>query len=213
MYHPKEQDLKETFGLPFKTISEAQRTGQHIENQWPGRDGFFVPVAINDLPVYRAASFQAPVIKNMHLSERVRIIYKLPKPTRHEGETGYWVFVLSEDGVYTLGWIFDTYLAYTNRFEPVREWYIPEFAYRKGEYFAIFNAKENGRYLCHWSAAGSGLKLQGKETGQLYRYLNVIWTKKDELDSWFDFFSMDKNENLQMEWKYSKCQFKILKKL
>ncbi|MCP4050923.1 MAG: hypothetical protein GY730_09490 [bacterium] len=197
--------------LPFPDIDDSWLTGQNVSNQWEGSVGLYAVTAINDLPVYKTPSFSSSIITKLHTARRVRAIYRYPKAVSHNDETGHWTFITTEDGNYTIGWVFDHYLAYTSKFTKVTDWETHGFSLIKGDYFAQYTVSDTGRYSCRWKASGNGLLMNGTHKGQLYRFLDLIWAKKDNPDIWQDFFFINKEDNMQIEWKFRNSSFEAHK--
>ena len=190
----------------FPKIKEEWKSGKHVPYQWESKDGFYAIVALDNLEVLKKPNRKGSVVTKLHKAERVRVIYRQTKKDIYKDEDGHWVFITTEDGKHTVGWVFDYFLAFSNKFQKITEWEIASFSFMKGDYVANFQTQENGKFTCQWRASGNGIYLRSKYTGQLYRYGNIIWAKKDTPDSWNDFFYLNNEDKLELKYRNSACE-------
>jgi len=159
---------------------------------WKGLEGEFVLVGENKIQLLDSPSPTGNTLRQLRLSERVRIVYE-KKP---------WVFLVSENGKEYLGWMDISGLAFKHHFTPVTEWFFERISFCKGEYCAEYKSNRSGYFEGIWKSKGSGLHLSGKMKGRFYAYQNLIWAKRDPEDLFEDFFYIDSKERIKHEWKY-----------
>ena len=171
-----------------------------LEGQWPHKEGAFSLVVYNNTPMVNAPIDNPILLHGLTMTERVRALDIAPIRTTADREEGPWVYVAHDDFPEG-GWVRRSALAFMSDFYSI-SWDYDQYEYLKGDLYTTYFAKPNGRYIANWRAQGQGLRLKGKYYGQMMQFEDIIWAKKDEPNGFYDFFWLDLNDALHLEWRY-----------
>lgn len=157
--------------------------------------------AVNGLSLRSAPKAGAPVIRRLPILTEIIILNRAKKPATIGGRKDSWVYVQANycpdsgdtsplcETVYRKGWVADSYIAYGNRFKPLSEWRNGRIEAKNGNTSWSYDIAANGRYTLDWESWKYDTKTfpcpsdrkRGRycvesrsETGQLYRYRDVI---------------------------------------
>jgi len=171
-------------------------------DQWPDKGGYFALVAEEACQTYVAANQAYAKYQQLAKSQRVRILYEKSQPDSIDSEAKTWVFLSDVEAGNFLGWAFKDCLALPSDFKKASEFPYEEIAYERFSYEATIAINKAAIFNMTWSSEGSGLFLQGKNTGKLLRYKDLYWLKKVKQDYVYDFFVFDGVDRFSVEHKF-----------
>jgi hypothetical protein len=154
----------------------------------------------NNVNVRKEPAIGSDVLFQLNFGTYVKILTKNTTQVTINGNSGNWVFIdtctmvgFSEETI--KGWMFDYYLGYYNKFEPVTDWNIKElnetaidtvykYKFQNSGEFALFES-EYVKFKEKEKCKNNGGMFDTKEStcnysGKIYLFRNLYWLKVNE---------------------------------
>lgn len=145
------------------------------------------------------------VLAQIPVTRKVTVLYVKPDEVAIGALKGRWAYVRDAADIHREGWLFDHFLAYPDSFAKPAQQKIREIRVILGGRLTVYRCSSDGRFATVQNELlyrKDGAASADESTGEILRFRNVLWLKKERPDDYPVFFEMLKNGTLEFADQY-----------
>ncbi|MBN2159306.1 MAG: SH3 domain-containing protein [Spirochaetes bacterium] len=193
-------------GVEKPDLDKGCLSGQCVDGQFETTYQRFAVVSGNSVNLRPRPDVTSKVLMRLRSTKKVTVLYVNPEEVTIGSMKGRWAFVRDAMNIGMQGWIFDRFLAFTGHFTKPASWAVREIRVILKGKLTVYRCTPDAKFEIIQNEMiykKDGSSLDKKVTGDILRYENILWFKKDRPDDYPIFFRELPGGKLELPDQYA----------